>query len=384
MKNKLVFSNQNSKRYLKYYLYFLFSVYLAGCGSSDTYSDSSDIDEEITQKTRIVLTASQIESTGIKTVVVEEREIGIPLELPGHVEPVPGQEAYVTTLITGRVEQIYVLAGDRVKSGQALIHITGSELGSYIANLRNTWVELDRQNRFTERGVGIPKKLQDARIAYAAARQQILAIGYSIEKVDQISKTDTDIEGMILSAPIAGIVLEQNAVMGGPVAPGDMLMHIAQLKPIWLEVDVYEKNLNDLKPGLSVQIIPVASIDTSIEGEILKIIPKIDSERRTARVIIQVPNTNEELKPGMFVTAQVMTSLQKINAVPAEAILVDGETSFVLIAENDSTFRRMEIKARPEGAIYVAVPEIASGTQVVTTGVFQIMSAMKGVEAESD
>jgi len=384
MKNKLVFSNQNSKRYLKYCLYFLFSVYLAGCGSSDTYSDSSDIDEEIAQKTSIVLSASQIESTGIKTVVVEEREIGIPLELPGHVEPVPGQEAYVTTLITGRVEQINVLAGDRVKSGQALIHITGSELGSYIANLRNTWVELDRQNRFTERGVGIPKKLRDARIAYAAARQQILAIGYSIEQVDEISKTDTDIEGMILSAPIAGIVLEQNAVMGGPVAPGDMLMHIAQLKPIWLEVDVYEKNLNDLKPGLSVQIIPVASTDTSIEGEILKIIPKIDSEQRTARVIIQVPNTNEELKPGMFVTARIMTSLQKINAVPAEAILVDGETSFVLIAENDSTFRRMEIKARPEGAIYVAVPEIASGTHVVTTGVFQIMSAMKGVEAESD
>jgi RND family efflux transporter MFP subunit len=384
MNKKLVSSNQNKKRYIKYSLLVLFAGYLAGCSSSDTSSDFPNTHEETTEKTSIVLTASQLESTNIKTAVVEEREIGIPLELPGHVEPVPGQEAYVTSLITGRVEQIKVLAGDRVISGQALICITGSELGSYIANLRVTWAELDRQNRFTERGVGISKKLRDARIAYAAARQQILAIGYSIEQVDQISKTDTDIEGMILSAPIAGIVLEQNAVLGGPVAPGEMLMHIAQIKPIWVGVDVYEKNLNELKPGLSVQIIPVSSTETSIKGEIMKIIPKIDSQQRTARMFIQVLNTNEELKPGMFVTAQVMTSVQKINAVPAEAILVDGETSLVLIAENDSTFRRIEIKARPEGGIYVAAPEIASGTQVVTSGAFQIISAMKGVEAESD
>lgn len=365
-------------------IFLLIVGFLSGCRSSGTESESVAKDEDETPKTTITLTVSRLKAIGVKTVPVEIHDIGTPVKLPGHVEPVPEQDAYVTSLIAGRIEKVLVHAGDLVKAGQPLVNVTGSELGSYFANLRNTFVELDRQDRLAKRSVGIPRKLQDARIAFAAARQQLLTIGFPAQQVDHLAQSEQDIAELTLPAPINGVVLELNAVQGGPVFPGDKLLRIVGLKPIWVEADVFEKDLDHLKPGLPVWVIPAAATDIRYEGTILKIVPKIDYEQRTARAIIKLPNENEELKPGMYVTAEVITTLEKINAVPSMAVQIDGELFFVLIADNDSTFRRLQIKARPEGSKYIPIPEVSLGTRVVTTGAFQIMSAMKGVKAESE
>jgi hypothetical protein len=83
----------------------------------------------------------------------------------------------------------------------------------------------------------------------------------------------------------------------------------------------------------------------------------------------------------MYVTAEVATGTDVQPALPTRAIMTDGTQSYVIVAESDSTFRRVPVAAPADGDGQVAVPELPVGTRVVTTGAFQIASAMSGVEA---
>lgn len=365
-----------------------FPLILAGCGAGgeppgelhETHDDHAG-EHADEGRTEIVLAAASLESVNVETVEVREAPVGSALEYPGRVVPVSDQEAMVTALISGRVDQIFINEGDRVRKGQAVAVVNGPELGDLVAELRHAQADLDRQQRLSERGVGIEKHLIEARTSLAAARQHLRSIGLSPQEIDEIATGTDDVIGVPLRAPITGLILSRNATLGGPVSPGDVLFVMADLAPIWIEADVYERDLPLVSPGMDVQVRPVSGGDQSHLGTIRQIMPNVDRERRVSTVRIQLPNEGEALKPGMYATVSVMTAGEVLPSLPVDAILTDGTQSYVIVADNDSTFRRIDVRASADAAGTVAVPELPVGTRVVTTGAFQIHSAMQGVEA---
>lgn len=363
----------------------LFLLLISGCGQSGSPAEKSQpVQEEEGPKTTITLTAKQVENIGVKTVAVAIHTTGTPIELPGKVVPKPDQEAYVTSLIFGRIEKVMANEGDHVKKGQTLVSVAGSQLGTLVANLQNTRLELNRQQRLMDRGVGIEKQLQDARIAYASARQQLRAIGFNAGEIENLATGKQILDAMPLRSPVDGVVLKRMAVTGGPVANGDKLFYIVNLKPVWVRADAYEKDLEKIASGQTATITTAAYPDQTYSGSVKNIIPKINAGNRTASVIIELPNKNEELKPGMFTTVQVLTDAHEQPSVPASAIQVEGDSTFVLVAENGRTFRRQGVSALADGVNFVTVPGLSLGTKVVTNGAFQIISAMKGIQADDD
>ena len=329
----------------------------------------------------IVLARISLASLDIETVEVREAPIGAALEFPGRVVPIPDQEAMVTALLDGRIEMVLANEGDRIRQGQPVALVTGPELGDLVAELRHTRADLERQERLSERGVGIRKHLVESRTAYAAARQHLRAIGLSPEEIEEIAIGKHDADGVHLRAPLSGLILNRSATLGGPVSAGDVLFQMADLTPIWIEADVYERNLPMLREGMEVQVRAVSGNGRVYRGTIRRIMPNIDRERRVATVRIQLSNEDEALKPGMYANAVVATAGESRPALPVDAILTDGTQSYVIVAENDSTFRRIDVGAAADASGFVAVPELPAGTRVVTSGAFQIHSAMQGVEA---
>jgi RND family efflux transporter MFP subunit len=329
----------------------------------------------------ITLPAASLASLRVETVDVTEAPVGATRQFPGRVVPVPDQEGMVTALLVGRVERVLANEGDRVKAGDPLAVVTGPRLGDLIAELRHAHIDLERQRRLTDRGVGIEKNLQAAQTAFAAARQHLRALGLSAEEVDAMAASTDDANGIYLRAPTSGVILQRDATQGGPVSPGQVLFHLADLSPMWVEADVYERDLPLLTTGMDVRVRTASGDGRVHQGALRQILPDVDRERRVTTVRIQVPNDDEALRPGMYVTADVATGSDVQPALPTRAIMTDGTQSYVIVAENDSTFHRVPVAAPADGDGQVAVPELPVGTRVVTTGAFQIASAMSGVEA---
>jgi RND family efflux transporter MFP subunit len=369
------------------------AVFSAGCGidSSGTSSEEGPHDDHAHDEHAghddsqgaepLTLSAESLSSLRVETVDVVEASIGATRQFPGRVVPIPDQESMVTSLLTGRIERVFVNEGDRVRRGQPVAVVNGPMLGDLVAELRHTYIDLKRQQRLRDRDVGIEKNLLAAQTAHAAARQHLRALGLSSEEVSTLARQTEDAEGVRLRAPTSGVVLERRATQGGPVKPGDVLLHVANLSPIWVEADVYEDDLPLLSEGMDVTVHSSRGNDAEHTGRLLQILPDIDKQRRVATARIQVENEGRSLRPGMYASVRVDTGGEMQPALPTEAIMTDGTESYVIVAENDSTFRRIAVSAAADGAGRVAVPELELGTRVVTIGAFQIASTMSGVEA---
>ncbi len=357
---------------------------LTGCRPANDPHDATTSQPEESRKTVITLTAKQTAAIGLETDPVEIREIKTTIRLPGRIVPAPEREAFVTSLIGGRVEKVFVQEGDRIGKDQPVVRLTGEALGIWISDVRSAHLELEREIRLKDRGVGVSKNLQDAQLAYSAARQRLLAVGFSSPEIEKISATLEDINSMALLSPIDGIVLDRNCTRGGPVSPGDKLFYIVNLKPILVEADVFEQDLHLLHSGQEAHVTAMGDPGKVIKGTVDRIVPRIDAERRTALLLIRLPNKDETFKPGMYVTVQILTSVSSLPAVPSDVLLIEGERSYLIVTKDELTFHRVQVKVQQEGADFVPIPELASGMRVVTSGAFQIMSAMKGVEAEGE
>jgi len=358
----------------------LTALTFVGCGGDPPpqHADDGHSDEE---QTELVLATAALAAIDIETVEVAEATVGSIRRFPGRVVPVADQEGMVTSLMEGRIERVMAGEGDVVRRGQPRAVVTGPELGDHIAELQHARADVDRQQRLADRGVGIEKHLLAARTSYAAARQHLRAIGMSADEIEELATGDQELDGIVLRSPTNGIVLERTATLGGPVAPGQVLFRVADLSPVWVDADLYERDASRVESGMDVSIHTPVNDGAVARGIVLHILPDVDSERRVSTVRIRVPNGDGLLRPGMYVDARVATGGDVLPSLPADAVQTDGTESFVVVAVNDSTFRRVHVAAPVESGDRVAMPELALGTRVVTRGAFQISSAMGGVEA---
>lgn len=348
-------------------------------GHTDDHDEHDDHDDQ--GSAEITLSGQALAAVEIETIDVQPRPVGSVHQYNGRVVPIPDQEAMVTSMIGGRLERVLVNEGDRVRAGQTVAVISGPEIGQLVAEMQHAGADLATQKRLDERGVGIRKKLVEAQTVFNEAQHHLRSIGMTEDEIAAIASGENNPDGLSLKSPASGIVVARDATRGGPVEAGQVLFHIADLTPIWVEADVYERDLGTIMPGGTVTVHTVAGTSQRSEGIIRQVLPGIDRDRRVSVVQIQIDNRDSSLQPEMFVTVNVSSGSEIQPAVPVDAIMTDGIESFVIVAENDSTFRRVDIEASVDAAGNVAVPELPVGTRVVTTGAFQIHSAMSGVEA---
>ena len=109
------------------------------------------------------------------------------------------------------------------------------------------------------------------------------------------------------SAPRDGIVLERNAVEGMRAQPGDVLFRVADTSVVWAIVDVAERDLGAIGVGQPVTVKARSFPGRDFDGKISVIYPQVNRETRTARVRIELSNTDLALLPDMYVDAEIDT-----------------------------------------------------------------------------
>ncbi len=300
------------------------------------------------------------------------------LEVTGSVNPDVSREIPVLSLANGRVVALHVGLGDFVHKGQLVMEVQSPDVttafNAYLKAVndeRLTHTVLDRDKLLFDKGA-IPKSQldsaqaaeDDAHADLSATEQQLKIYG-----VDRNHPGDT----VKIYAPASGVVISQNVTAAGAAgvtyAGSNGSLTIADLSHVWVIVDVYENDLQTVHLGQHADIRLNAFPGKTFSGTISDIGAQLDPALRTAKVRIQVPNPNNELRLGMFATGTLVASkAEQKTVVPAGAILQLHDRSFVFVPGDQSgVFRRIEVKTGRTlpGNIVEILSGLPSGQQVV-------------------
>ena len=226
----------------------------------------------------------------VETVPVERRRLSHELRAVGKVQYNETALATVTSRVDGYIERLFVdFTGVEVREGDHLVEIWSPDL--FIA----------QEELFSElRSAGANVR--------PGARLKLQRLGLTPQQVDELIRTRTATERVTLLSPITGTVTEKMVVQKSAVKAGDVLYRLANLESVWVYLDFYEYELPWVRYGQTVEINSDAFAQT-LTGRVWFINPIVSDESRTIKVLLNIPNEEKKLKPGMFVSATIRAKL---------------------------------------------------------------------------
>ncbi|MFO0761370.1 MAG: efflux RND transporter periplasmic adaptor subunit [Byssovorax sp.] len=284
------------------------------CGNKGSAQEAPEAKPKLEPGVDVELTQEAQEAARIKVAPARVATRGGALTAQGTLALSPKRVAKIGSLVDGRVSAVRVQPGDRVKVGEALASIESAAIGraraDYFqaqARLRHAEDELRRDKALVGNGAVSERtvtKSQTERDVAAfearAASERLRAVG-----VDPGTSGERTGNGVSLTAPLAGVVLDARARVGEAVAPADTLFTVGDLAELWLMIEVYERDLAKVRPGEPVRVTTVAVPDRIFEGRVDHVMETIDPARRAADVRVILPNADGMLRPGMSATARI-------------------------------------------------------------------------------
>ena len=243
----------------------------------------------------------------IETAVVEKKYATTEIRMSGKIEYDETKIAYITARIPGRLERLFVdYTGIKVKKGDHLVQIYSPELYTaqeeFIQAIATSKNLTNSSNEFIKK-----QALQNIK----SAREKLSLLGLSETQVAEIEKNKSASERVTLKSPIEGVTVEKKAVDGMYVKTGSQIYKIVDLSTVWVKLDAYESDLPWIRYGQQVEFHTEAYPGETFKGKIAFIDPVINSETRTVKIRVNLPNPNEKLKPDMFVRAVVKSHIAK-------------------------------------------------------------------------
>jgi Cu(I)/Ag(I) efflux system membrane fusion protein len=159
-----------------------------------------------------------------------------------------------------------------------------------------------------------------------------------------------------LISPISGTVTEKMVVQKSAVKPGDILYRLANLESVWVYLDIYEYELPWVHYGQEVEVTTEARPGKMFHGRVWFINPVVTEESRTVKVLLNINNEEQQLKPGMFVSAVIRSKL-RADGSPAPTGL-EGKFSCPM---HPSVVESAAGKCRICGMELVQIPGTPSG-----------------------
>lgn len=274
----------------------------------------------------------------------------------------------VTAKANGVVSRIGFQEGQKVTAGTTLIELDAGENRAKLAEMRAARDNIRQQ---LERG----RQLLETR-AIAAARvddlQKQLEVAEARIRGEEAKYGDT-----VLRAPFSGKVGMRLMSPGSLVKPGDMITTLDDISSIKLEFEVPETYLVAVQPGLKVTAASVAYPGRKFEGTVNLIDTRIDPVTRSTKVRAVIPNPEEMLRPGMFLTVQLQVG-RKENAVvvPEEALLAFAGQQYVFIVRDGKAYQtKVNIGQRQNGVVEIT-EGLQPGLTIITGGLQKVRNGL--------
>lgn len=333
----------------------------------------------------VKLEPESLNSANIEIEGVTSRPAVALLKTNGTIESNPQQTQQVTSLVSGRVEKVFVSIGDRVSANQTVAILMSTEIAAAYGKWKEaqTRVELSQKNlarikktenrvnilqakarldeadatlkrvkRLIELEAGAGKDLISAQTNYKTAKaeydfQRNIPLNKEIQEAEaevktaqvdanhlkqslqtlgvNVSSTSADVRSVAsvpLRSPLAGQVTERLVTTGSGVQAGQPLMTLSNISSVWVTASVPENQLGLIRIGTVAEVTSPVLGETVLNARVTYIDPQINEDTRTGRVRLAVNNPGEKLRAGMFAEIGFQTGT---NSATGEELVVPTE-----------------------------------------------------------
>jgi multidrug efflux pump subunit AcrA (membrane-fusion protein) len=317
------------------------------------------------------LSAEGARRIGITFAMAEERSLARAIATVGRVTYDETRLSTVTPRIEGWVEHLYVdFTGASVRSGDALLDL-------YSPRLVAAQEELILARKLTDAAQG--RASGNAQDLLVAARRRLAYWDVGEEEIRAIEESGEIRRTITLRAPSSGIVIEKNVVEGDRVGPATNLFRIADLDRVWVEADVYEKDLSLVEAGLEAIIDLEAHPGRVFIGSVSYVYPTVSMAARTGSVRVEMDNPGLTLKPGMYANLRIGAPPREPRIIiPRSAVLATGTRSIVFVVDQGGTLVPRGVTT---GIAFGEEIEVLRGLEA---GEYVVSSASFLIDAESN
>ena len=350
-------------------------------------------------KSLVRLTTEEIKSAGIIVQPVTRSEFRTIRDFPGTVEPNEHALAEITTLVRGRVIDVYADLGREVKGGTLLALLYSSELGMAQSAYLKATAKLNVAERafrraellLKEKVIGVAElqrregEMLSLRAELREARDRLLILGLTDEDLRNLDRNHTIRSHVPVVAPFDGRIIARNLTKGEVVETTEKLFVVADLTDVWVTAVIPEKDIPYIRPdqtgtGQSVEVHVAAYPGQAFQGRITYVGDVLDPATRTMRLRLGLPNPERKLKPAMYATVRVYSE-PEANAllIPESAVQRDRDRQFVFVEREPAIFEARDVKLGSSNGREIKVLDgLLEGESIVTNGAFVLKSELLG------
>jgi cobalt-zinc-cadmium efflux system membrane fusion protein len=361
--------------------------------------------------------ASAAGDKAIETEIVTTAPISGAVTATGKIDVPEDRAAVIGPVNEGRIVKLYAGQGSKVRKGQKLADLESADIDqaeadylkavadaenakrSAAAEIKLAQQTYDRTKALYEKTVVPGKNLQSAehdlevakataennaastKATLTAARRHLLILGLNDAAIDALANKPGLAATFALNSPIDGTVVERNATIGATVGTDANVFKIIDTSRVWVDANVFEKDLPRIRVGQGVKLNVTAFPGTTFSGRVIFINSVVDPDSRTVKVRTEVPNPDGRLKPEMFANIEIITDVNSTAiSVPQSAVLEDGGKSVVFVAEGNTYKQRQVQLGIKNGDRVEIIDGLNAGDKVVVKGNYLLLQQSKPEE----
>ena len=351
-----------------YSLGLLFAVLICGCEHSSTSADLPPIPQAqlVHQADGLELLELQPHQIpGMRLTTVQEEELPGVLETTGQISFDDRRVANIISRVTGRIEQVLVSQWDYVRRGQPIVTLYSPDYMTAEAEY------LQARASAPALAAGGNGNDEFVRSMVEAAQRKLQLLGIEPE---QIARIRSPAPFFTMRAPISGTVVQNQALRGSAVNPGDVLYSLGTLDVVWITADIYEDELARVQVGQPLEAVTTAYPDQGFHGTIARISPNIDPNTHTAQIRCAVNNPGSRLKPQMLARVRIVVHPGRTLVAPLDALVFETDSYFAYVDIGGGRLERRKVAIaswNQRGSARV-VSGLRAGDQVVTNATVQV------------
>ena len=334
---------------------------------------------------------------GVETEVVDLRPVEKVERGVGRVTVPTGREAAVSSRIHGKVRRVLKNVGEAVSPDEPVIEVESLEVEGLEIDLRRETLRLELARATLERlqklaGEGIPaqrevlkaeRELRAIENAVASLRRRLEALGVSPDDIERAATKGETSPVVVIRSPLPfpSLVRARAAIPGQVVRPGEALVEVAALSPLWVVGAIAQESVGAIRAEAPVRARIAALPERTIDGKLAFTTHTLDEVTRTLPVYAEIPNQDGTVLPGMRADLTVVLgAAEEVVAVPRPAVGSLGGRTFTIVEKGGGTFERIPVEVGRVDDRFAEVRKgLFPGDRVVVRGVEAVRAALASV-----
>jgi len=340
-------------------LVFLLYLFSLQCSTENADGDSpQETKSGLSESTADTPPATGVNEVLVETVALTPKTMRSYILLSSTVETETMVDVYPQ--VDGIIEELLVEEGDRVTKNSLLLQLDDTEhkLAEQKAEVsfRKSEAEFNRVKESFEKNIV-------SEVEYETAK-------YTMQEAElNWKQAQQNLSYTRVTSPIDGVVAERWVHTGNRVQNGTKLFQIVGTSEKIARVFIPEKEISMVKTGQKTIIIAEFLSNREFQGTIKRISPVVDPNSGTFKVTVGISDPNDVLRPGMFVSIRIITSVhENVIAVPKNAIVYDGGLPFVYVVKNSIAHKILLQEGVSDEQYVEALDDLSEGDEIIIVG----------------